>query len=218
MQRNHFDDAAATWDDEPRRVVLMRAVGEAILREARPTSVMDVLDYGCGTGLVGLFLLPHVRSVTGADSSRGMLEVLRKKLAEGNITRMQTTPLDLEHDPLPGERYHLVVTSMTLHHVADTDRVLRAIHELLLPGGTLCIADLDTEPGVFHGPEAAASVHHHGFDRSELKDRLRRMGFREIRDVTAHTIRRPVQTGEERDFPVFVITANRRESPVVAVP
>ena len=55
---SHFDQAAATWDDNPMRIALMKAVGEAILREARPTKNMDVLDYGCGTGLVGLYLLP----------------------------------------------------------------------------------------------------------------------------------------------------------------
>ena len=209
MKKNHFDDAAATWDNEPRRIALMKAVGETILREARPTKHMDVLDYGCGTGLVSLFLLPYVRSVTGADSSLGMLEVLRKKLAEGGIKTMKAVRLDLERDRLPGQRYHLLVTSMTLHHIADTDHVLSAFHELLLPGGTLCIADLDTEPGIFHTPEAAPSVHHHGFDRNDLKNQLRQIGFHELRDVTAHTIRRPVQGGEERDFPVFLLVAKR---------
>jgi len=134
--------------------------------------------------------------------------VLRKKLTEGGIENMKVIRLDLGHDRLPPERYHLIVTNMTLHHIADTNRVLSAFHELLLPGGTLCIADLDTEPGIFHTPEAAPSVYHHGFDRNELKNRLRQIGFHEIRDVTAHTIRRPVQSGEERDFPVFLITAN----------
>jgi 2-polyprenyl-3-methyl-5-hydroxy-6-metoxy-1,4-benzoquinol methylase len=71
-EANHFDEAAANWDAEPRRVELAKAVGNAILQHARPTCGMDVLDYGCGTGLLGLFLLPHVRSVTGADSSPGI--------------------------------------------------------------------------------------------------------------------------------------------------
>ena len=66
----------------------MKAVGEAILREVRATTDMDVLDYGCGTGLVSLFLLSHVRSVTGADSSPGMLQVLNKQIVEGGIVNM----------------------------------------------------------------------------------------------------------------------------------
>ncbi len=209
MNKNHFDDAAATWDSEPRRIALMKAVGEMILREARPTIDMQALDYGCGTGLVSLYLLPHVRSVTGADSSPGMLDVLRRKLAEGGIENMRVLHLDLEHDRLPDERYDLVVTSMALHHIADTDRVLRAFYDLLRPGGTMCIADLDTEPGIFHTAEAAASVHHHGFDRNQLSRQLQQIGFHEVRAVTAHTIRRPVEGGTERDFPVFLIVADR---------
>jgi len=52
MSGSYFDQSAAA---------LMKDVGEAILRQARLTKDMDVLDYCCGTGLVGLFLLPHVR-------------------------------------------------------------------------------------------------------------------------------------------------------------
>lgn len=205
----YFDDAAATWDNEPRRVALMKAVGEAILREARPTKEMDVLDYGCGTGLVSLFLLPHVHRVVGADSSSGMLEVLAGKLARGGIENMSVMHLDLERASIPSERYHLIVASMALHHIADTERVLRAFHGLLLPGGTLCIADLDSEPGIFHAPEAAASVHHHGFNRCELKNRLCEIGFQRVRHATAYTVRRPVSNGVEYDFPVFLMMAVR---------
>lgn len=204
-----FDQAAATWDDNPQRIALMKAVGEAILREAQPTSEMDVLDYGCGTGLVSLFLLDHVRSVTGADNSAGMLQVLNEKITRGGLTRMRAIALDLERDPVLPDRYHLIVVSMALHHIADVDRVLRAFHQMLRPGGALCIADLDTEPGVFHDTETAASVFHHGFDREELKGRLARIGFKEPSDVTAHTIDKPVNGGESRRFPVFLIASRR---------
>jgi tRNA (cmo5U34)-methyltransferase len=78
-QPTYFDQAAATWDDKPVRVALMKSVAGAIVRQDQPTSAMDMLDYGCGTGLVSFFLAPHVGTVTAADSSDGMLAVLRKK-------------------------------------------------------------------------------------------------------------------------------------------
>ena len=176
---SRFDEAAATWDDNPSRIALMRAVGEAMLREARPSREMDVLDYGCGTGLIGLYLLPSVRSVTGADNSPGMLDVLLKKIAEGGLEAMRTMQLDLEHDPLPADRYHWIVSSMALHHIADTDRVLSAFYEMLHPRGLLCLADLDTEPGVFHTQEMAEGVpslrlRSHRTQESPLADRLLR--------------------------------------------
>jgi ubiquinone/menaquinone biosynthesis C-methylase UbiE len=207
MSQSYFDQAAATWDDQPQRVRLMRMIGEAIVREAHPAKTMDVLDYGCGTGLIGLFELHYVRSVTGADSSPGMLEVLKRKVAEGGLGAMRTLCLDLEKDAVPAERYDMVVVSMAMHHIADMERVLNAFYAMLLSGGVLCIADLDTEPGTFHPP--SRPVPHHGFDREELKGRLAEHGFSEMRDVTVATFAKPVEGGGERSFSIFLITARR---------
>jgi 2-polyprenyl-3-methyl-5-hydroxy-6-metoxy-1,4-benzoquinol methylase len=206
---NHFDEAAANWDAEPRRAELAKAVGEAILRQVLPTRGMDVLDYGCGIGLLGLFLLPHVRSVTGADSSPGMLQVLEAKIRAGGLQRMRTERLDLGQDPVPGSRYHLIVANMVMHHVDQTDVLLAALHQMLLPGGVLAIADLDMEPGLFHDPDIAHSVYHHGFDRGTFMDRLYRVGLADVKDVTAHVIRKLGENGETREFPVFLIVGHR---------
>ena len=205
IKANHFDEAAATWDAEPRRIELARAVGEAILRHVQPTQDMDVLDYGCGTGLLGLFLLPHVRSVTGGDSSPGMLRIVDDKIRTGGLERMRVERLDLGHDPVPNSRYHLIAANMVMHHVDEIDMVVTAFCQMLLPGGFLAIADLDTEPGLFHGPEVAQSVYHHGFDRHAFMDRLCRRGLVGVKDVTAHVICKPIASGEIREFPVFLI-------------
>ena len=206
---NHFDQATANWDAQSHRAKLTSAIGEAILHQVRPTRGMDVLDYGCGTGLLGLRLLPHVRNVTGADSSSGMLQVLEKKIRAGDLQRMRTEQLDLRHDPVPESRYHLIVANMVMHHVDDINVLLTAFHQMLLLGGFVAIADLDTEPGLFHRSEAVESVYHHGFDRCTLMDRLYRVGLIDVKDVTAHVIRKPVANGETREFPVFLIVAHR---------
>lgn len=67
-EKRDFDKAAATWDEDPRRVKLAEDVAAAILREAVLSKDMDALDFGCGIGLVTLKLQPYVRSITGADS------------------------------------------------------------------------------------------------------------------------------------------------------
>jgi len=208
-QSTYFDQAAATWDDNPVRVALMKAVAGALIRQARPTPKTAMLDYGCGTGLISFFLAPHVGTVTAADNSEGMLTVLQQKIEQSGVKTIRAIRLDLERDPLPDERYDLVATNMVMHHVADTLGLLRKFHALLRPGGVLCIADLDTEPGVFHDAQAATTVHHHGFDRQEFKGLMVQVGFCEPRDITAHTIRKPVAGGGERDFPVFLITGRR---------
>jgi ubiquinone/menaquinone biosynthesis C-methylase UbiE len=206
---NYFDEAATTWDDQPHRVRLMKTIGESIVREAAPTKDMAVLDYGCGTGLVGLYLLSYVRTITGADSSLGMLEILRSKIDAGGLKAMKVIQLDLEKDDVPADRYDMIVTGMAMHHIANTDRVLNAFHEMLVPGGMVCIADLDTEPGTFHTGQSAASVHHRGFDRQELKQRLKRAGFANASDSTVVKFRKPVDSGGDEEFSIFLITARR---------
>ncbi len=206
---NRFDSDAANWDTVSQRVELARAVGEAILLQVGPSQEMDVLDYGCGTGLLGLFLLPHVRSVTGADSSSGMLKVLEEKIQAGGLRHMRTERLDLQQDPPPSSHYHLIVANMVMHHVEQTTALLKSFYQMLPPGGVLALSDLDTEPGIFHGPDTSGGVFHHGFDRHEFKGHLRRIGFEDVKDITAHVIQKPIASGEIHEFPVFLITGKK---------
>jgi 2-polyprenyl-3-methyl-5-hydroxy-6-metoxy-1,4-benzoquinol methylase len=118
---------------------------------------------------------------------------------------MQTAKLDLLADPIPTRGFDLVVTAMTLHHVPDTDRILAVFHDLLNAGGHLCIADLDKEDGSFHGPEVDV---HHGFDRAELSRRAIHAGFADIRFQTVFSIVKE-SAGETRQYPVFLMTAQR---------
>ncbi|RMF87708.1 MAG: class I SAM-dependent methyltransferase, partial [Nitrospirae bacterium] len=99
------------------------------------------------------------------------------------------------------ETFDAVVSAMALHHVEDTERLLRAFARHLRPGGWLALADLDAEDGTFHPPEVEG-VYHHGFDRAALAALLERAGFEGVRFTTAHTVER-----EGRAYPVFLVTA-----------
>jgi ubiquinone/menaquinone biosynthesis C-methylase UbiE len=204
-----FDKAAATWDEEPRRVQLARDVAAAIIDEAEPTREMDALDFGCGTGLLTLHLQPHVRSITGIDPSRGMLDVLERKVREWGISNVRTLLCDVGSGEQPDGVYHLIVSSMTLHHVENLSSLFRLFRGLLLPGGVLCIADLDKEDGTFH--DDATGVLHFGFERTGVMELLAAAGFTDIRSATAAVIRKssPART---RDYPVFLISARTAES------
>ena len=158
-----FEKEAAVWDEEPRRVKLANDVAAAIIREIKPTRDLDALDFGCGTGLVTLRLQPLVRSITGVDSSPGMLAVFRDKVQKQGLTNVHPQLVDLEQGGRVAGRFHLLVSSMTMHHVEDTAALLREWFELLLPGGRLAVADLDTEDGSFHSDHRG--VYHCGFGR-----------------------------------------------------
>ena len=150
-------------------------------------------------------LRSHLAHVTLADTSQGMLTVLREKIAAGGVANMTPLELDLTAGPAPEARYDLVCTLMTLHHIADIDGILARFHDLLVPGGRLCVSALDTEDGSFHGPRDDV---HLGFDRQDLAARMARAGFHDIRFTTPYEIRRTAG-GREEVFPLFLALATR---------
>lgn len=88
--KRDFDKEAATWDSNPIAVARAAAVAEAMLRQVRFTPEMDVMDFGAGTGPVTLALQPHVRSITAADTSSGMLAVLKQKADAAGLRNVRT--------------------------------------------------------------------------------------------------------------------------------
>jgi ubiquinone/menaquinone biosynthesis C-methylase UbiE len=202
---NEFDQKASHWDAKPGRVERAQAMADG-LRAALPLSTsMTALEYGCGTGLVSFALQPQLGHITLADSSSGMLAVLREKIATSHVQNMTPRLLDLTNDPLPTERYQLIYTLMTLHHILDTDRMLRAFYALLDAPGYLCVADLDTEDGTFHTDEFHG---HSGFDRATLSAQAQQAGFQSIAFSTVFHQRKEV-AGAMKDFPLFLMIARK---------
>ena len=204
---SRFDEAAAQWDNNPGRVDLARAVGEAIGRTIPLQPGWRVLDYGAGTGLLTLNLQPRVASMVALDSSTGMLEKLTQKLAAAAISNVQTRHWDLEAKPFPEPGFDLVVSSMTLHHLRNVPLVLSRLAELLKPGGWLAVADLDSEDGSFHGQ--ADDVFHHGFKRGQIAEWLTNAGFRWVSVSDAHTMSKPSSTGQVRSYGIFLAVGQK---------
>lgn len=203
-----FDKKAASWDDNPGRVKLAHDVAGAILDENIFTPDMDVLEFGCGTGLVTLKLSPMVRSVTGVDGSQGMLSVLEAKIEAQGLTNIKTQLVDPSTGTVLEGAYHAVVTSMALHHVKDIAALIGQFHRVTLPGGYLCLADLDPDEGRFHRENIP--VFHKGFDRKMLEKILVEAGFYAVGDKTAAIVERPAPGGGIESFSVFLITCRKR--------
>ena len=108
-----------------------------------------------------------------------MREVIAEKLAASGRNDVTAIPFDLTAEPPSGEPFDLAISLLVLHHVADTATALAAIRALLAPGGRIAIADLDTEDGTFHDPDAEG-IHHHGFDREKLGELARDAGFVDV--------------------------------------
>ena len=85
--------------------------------------------------------------------------------------------------------------------MVDVPGLLSRLAGTLRPGGVLAVADLEREDGSFHGDDA---VPHAGFDPAELAARVEASGLVDTRHVRAHVMRR-----NDRDYPVFLLTARR---------
>ncbi len=202
-----FNSEAAQWDSNPRRIALAGAVVTAIRERVALNTKMQVLDFGCGTGLISLGLGPWVGSVTGVDASAGMVEVLQEKIVASQLNNISAHLVDFEHNAAMGGPYDLICSSMTLHHVPDTLALLQRLHTLLGPDGTICIADLDAEGGHFHGDNTG--VFHFGFERPALEELLLSAGFTAVTVMTAATFEKPDASGQLRVFTVFLMTARK---------
>jgi ubiquinone/menaquinone biosynthesis C-methylase UbiE len=207
MEKRDFDKDAESYDLKSGRVKLAEDVATAIMSEVKLNGDMEVLDFGCGTGLVTLQLQPFVKTITGADSSHGMLDVLRSKIEERKLTNIRTELIDLEKSIELKNKYHLIVCSMTLHHIENLGYIFHEFYNCLLPGGYLSIADLDSDGGEFHRDKTG--VVHSGFDRAEMRQLFMQVGFQDVRDLTAASVVRDVSDERSREFTVFLMTGRK---------
>jgi len=196
-----FDKAAKDWDKSDFRTQLSQGIGRALLENVALEPSMHLMDFGAGTGLLSAHVAPKVAKVSAVDLSQGMLDELTAK--EELSGKVLAYCRNIVHEPLQSD-FDGIVSAMALHHVEDTDEILRVFIDHLQPGGFVALADLDKEDGSFH-KHGNEGVFHFGFDRDELRNRLEAAGFAEVRFVTAHTVTRD----NGRSYPIFLVTARK---------
>lgn len=206
--KSPFDRAAQSWDDNPVRVELAVTVAEAMAHEIPLAPQMQIMDFGCGTGLIARSLAPQVRLVMAADTSAEMLAVLETKAKAIGLTGIQPLLLDDQHTSHNAVCYDAIVSSMVLHHIEDIPKLFRQLAQWCRPGGWVALADLEPEDGTFH--RGAQAVVHPGFDPAALAAQLEALGFVTKSVRTVHTIQRPpAEGGALKNYPVFLLVAQR---------
>lgn len=140
--RTAFDKQVTTSPiplDLTRAEGMLRAAGIESLEKAR------ILDVGCGLGdlTAGLAASPRVRSsaIYAFDHSIESVRIARRgvHVAFGNCVHFSTQDAScLFFEP---ESFDVIAGSAVLHHVTDYAGVLRDLHALLKPGGTVIFAE-----------------------------------------------------------------------------
>lgn len=119
-----------------------------------PARFNRALDVGCGTGSFTRLLADRAARVDAIDLSPGMIEVARKR-SEGR-SNVSFEVADLLDAPLEPERYDVIASLATLHHV-PLEPALTRFAEALRPGGTLLVLDLLDTTGLTELPRNAAA-------------------------------------------------------------
>ncbi len=140
-----YDRTAAWWDrDDPLFAQLAALVPARLAYLARvgpPLEGAEVVDLGCGGGLMALPLARRGARVTGVDRSPGALAALRARAGEEAL-EVRTIEATAERVPLPDTSADLVVCTDVLVHVDDPAQVVREAGRLLRPGGLLVWSSL----------------------------------------------------------------------------
>src|SRR5699024_3393640 len=110
-----FDDRAAEWDKDPKKIERAQHTAQLIVDTVAPNGEADVFEFGAGTGLVSQFLSPHVGSLTLADNSEGMRDVIAQKIEAGVLPNATLSDSDLVQGNLPDQKYDLVVASLVFN-------------------------------------------------------------------------------------------------------
>ncbi len=203
-----FDEKAKTWDDDPVKVERAQLLAKKISQFIDGNTPHRGFEFGCGTGLLSFYLKDVFKEIILADTSKGMLKVLREKMDANNIKHFKPMLLS-EENPHQIEGVDFLYSSMTLHHVHDLDELFERFHQMLHPKGYLCIADLEEEDGDFHGSTDKQSVHHHGFEKQKLIHQLEVSGFSCVHYEIFFEMHKKMDDGSLKKFPLFILIAQK---------
>jgi ubiquinone/menaquinone biosynthesis C-methylase UbiE len=110
----------------------------------------QVLEIGCGTGIISLGIAPYVERVIATDISPQMISVAKSKAESSSVSNVDFRICDGYAVPYDDESFDVVLLFNTLHVVKDPAALLHEAYRLLKPAGHLVSAtDCYAEPVPF---------------------------------------------------------------------
>ncbi|WNC15824.1 class I SAM-dependent methyltransferase [Brevibacillus brevis] len=200
MGNTDIFEAMASGYDTSERIEIAKITANAIREFIENGKDKSAIDFGCGTGLVGLNLLHEFRDLVFLDTSPKMLEQIKQKIADANIRNADTVCFDFETGFRSDIHADYVFMVQVLLHIKDVELVLSRLYEVLNPGGHLLIVDFDKNEKV------TTDKVHNGFDQGNLAELMATIGFREI---TSKTIYNGSKLFMNQDASLFIMDAKK---------
>jgi len=162
---------------------------------------LEVVDFGCGTGVMTVELARWARRVTAIDKSPSALEQAQARAQREGLANVTFLGADLHELPLGAGKKDLVVASQSLHHVETPAAVLGEAARILKPGGRIIILEL--MPHEEQWVRERLGHVHLGLEPDALQKQLATAGFKQLEFT-------PYSRDGASPFRVFLITGVRK--------
>lgn len=166
--------------DTPERIQIAKVSSDAIREYLVDTKSKNAIDFGCGTGLVGMNLLNDFNSMLFLDTSQNMIDQIKQKVADLNVQNVDTLCFDIEMEGLSDIHADYIFMAQVLLHINDIELVLSRLFNVLNEGGHLLIVDFNKNENV------VSDIVHNGFNQVELTDIMTKIGYRNIQAKTIY--------------------------------
>ncbi|ANY76330.1 methyltransferase type 12 [Paenibacillus ihbetae] len=171
----------ANMYDTPERIQIAKVSSDAIRNFLVETKSKNAIDFGCGTGLVGMNLLNEFKSMLFLDTSQNMINQIKQKITNYNIQNVDTLCFDIEKDSLSDIHADYIFMAQVLLHIHDVKLVLSRLFDALNEGGHLLIVDFNKNEKI------VSDIVHNGFNPEELSNIMTEIGYRDIQFKTFYT-------------------------------
>lgn len=201
----YFKEVATEWDnladsffgESPRKSIYALADWD---------NINKVADLGCGAGYLSEGLKDRDVHITALDQSQEMLDIMRSKLGNEQISYVVA---DADKLPIENESHDLVMANMFLHHVDRPEQTIKEAYRILKPGGQWIFTDLDE-----HDNEFLVTEQHDkwmGFKREDIKAWMENAGFKNvvIDCVGADCCASSGSSGDEANVSIFIAKGDK---------
>ena len=144
-----FDSIAQRWWDtqgEFRPLHLMNPVRAAYIDQHTHLNGKQVLDIGCGGGLLCEAMSKLGAQVTGIDLGESTIEVATLHALDGGLNIRYLRQSAEQHAEHFAGQYDIVTCLEMLEHVPDPAAIISTIARLLKPGGHAVLSTLNRNP------------------------------------------------------------------------
>ncbi len=130
--QSYYDDFA-NWYEKERHGGYHAFIDQLQVEVSRPFATgADILELGCGTGLILKELAPVAKSAKGIDISPGMLEQAKARgldVCVGSATEL----------PFADQSFDFVYSFKVLAHIEDIKKVMSEVSRVLRPNGVAAL-------------------------------------------------------------------------------